>query len=89
MRKLGLTRLLQLVVLVPLLAMVVFGGVLVTETVQAYREVERLAALEQLVAAASRLTIKALNAESGPTQACHFRIGGPACPDGGGPQSFR
>ena len=69
MRKLGLTRLLQLVVLVPLLAMVVFGGVLVTETVQAYREVERVAALEQLVAAASRLTIKALNAESGPTQA--------------------
>jgi len=68
MRKLGLSRLLQLVVLVPLLAMVAFGGVLVLETLNAYREIERLAALEQLVAAASRLTIKALNAESLPTQ---------------------
>jgi methyl-accepting chemotaxis protein len=69
MGKLGLSRLLQLVVLVPLLAMAAFGGVLVAETLQAYRGIERLAALEQLVAAASRLTIRALNAESGPTQA--------------------
>jgi methyl-accepting chemotaxis protein len=69
MRKLGLSRLLQLVVLLPLLAMVAFGSVLVLETLYAYREIERLAALEQLVAAASRLTIKALNLESLPTQA--------------------
>jgi methyl-accepting chemotaxis protein len=64
MRKLGLSRLLQLVVLVPLLAMMAFGGVLVLETLNAYREIEHLSALDQLVAAASRLTIKALNAES-------------------------
>jgi methyl-accepting chemotaxis protein len=69
MRKLGLNRLLQLVVLVPLLAMVAFGGVLVLETLNAYRVIERLSALDQLVVAASRLTIKALNAESIPTQA--------------------
>jgi methyl-accepting chemotaxis protein len=69
MRKLGLNRLLQIVVLVPLLAMAAFGGVLVLETLNTYREVERLSALDQLVVAASQLTIKALNAESIPTQA--------------------
>src|ERR1700674_2090306 len=68
MRKLGLSRLLQLVVLVPLLAMAGFGGVLVLETLNAYREVHRLSALEQLVASASQLTIKALNTESIATQ---------------------
>jgi methyl-accepting chemotaxis protein len=69
MRKLGLNRLLQLVVLVPLLAMAAFSGVLVFKTLSTYWEVERLSGLEQLVAAASQLTIKALNAESAPTQA--------------------
>jgi methyl-accepting chemotaxis protein len=64
MRKLSLSRLLQLVALVPLLAMVAFAGVLVLQTLNACREVEHLAALEQLVAAASRLTITALNVES-------------------------
>jgi methyl-accepting chemotaxis protein len=68
MRKLGLSRLLQLVVLVPLLAMVAFGGVLVLETLNAYRAIERLSAFDHLIAAASRLTIKALNAESVATQ---------------------
>jgi methyl-accepting chemotaxis protein len=74
MRKLGLSRLLQLVVLLPLAAMVAFGGILVLQTLNGYREVERLAALEQLVAAASRLTIKALNAES--TAALAFTASG-------------
>jgi methyl-accepting chemotaxis protein len=69
MRKFGLSRLLQLVVIVPLAAMAVFGGVLVLETLNAYRVIERLSALDQLVVAASRLTIKALNAEAGATQA--------------------
>jgi methyl-accepting chemotaxis protein len=69
MGKLGLGRLLQLVVLLPLLAMVAFGCVLVLETLNTYREVERLSTLEQLVTAASRLTIKALNAESTATAA--------------------
>ena len=69
MRKFDLSRLLQLVVLVPLLAMGAFGGVLVLETLDAYRNVEHLSALEQLVAAASRLTMRPLNAESTATQA--------------------
>jgi len=69
MRKLGLNRLLQLVVLLPLLAMVAFGAVLVLQTLNSYREVERLAALEQLVNGASRLTISALNLESTAAQA--------------------
>src|SRR5258708_18524990 len=64
MRNLGRRRLLQLVVLVPLLAMVAFGGVLVLQTLQAYRGIERLSALEQLVSAASRLTTEALDEES-------------------------
>src|ERR1700722_17684431 len=68
MRKLGLSRLLQLVALVPLLAMVAFGGVLVLETLNAYREIERLSALDQLGAAARRLTTMTLNAESRATQ---------------------
>ena len=69
MRKFGLNRLLQFVVTIPLLAMAAFGGVLVLETLNTYREVERLSALEHLVAAASELTVKALNAESTATQA--------------------
>jgi methyl-accepting chemotaxis protein len=64
MPKIGLSRLLQLVMLVPLLAMMAFGGVLVFETLNKYREVERLARFERLVSAASQLTIKTLNAES-------------------------
>jgi len=68
MRKIGLSRLLRLIVLVPLLAMVAFAGVLVLETLNAYREVERLSELEQLVSAASQLSIKALNAESDASQ---------------------
>ena len=68
MRKLGLSRLLQLVVLVPLLAMVAFASILVLDTLKTYWEVERLSALEQLVAAASQLTVKELSAESIATQ---------------------
>ncbi len=69
MRKLGLSRLLRLVATVPLLTMVAFGAVLVLKTLSTYREVEGMAALQQLVVAASQLTVKALNAESPPTQA--------------------
>jgi methyl-accepting chemotaxis protein len=68
MQKLGLSRLLQLIVLAPLLAMLAFGAVLFLETLNTYREVERLAALGKLVSAASQLTVKALNAESAATQ---------------------
>jgi hypothetical protein len=69
MPNIGLSRLLQLVVLVPLLAMMAFGGVLVLETLNKYREVERLVRFERLVSAASQLTIKTL------------RIGGKPCRD--------
>ncbi|HEY6255222.1 MAG TPA: methyl-accepting chemotaxis protein [Xanthobacteraceae bacterium] len=55
--------------LLPLLAMMSFGLVLVVETLNAYREVEHLSSLEQLVSAAAALTIKALNVESIATQA--------------------
>jgi methyl-accepting chemotaxis protein len=64
MRKLGLSHLLQLVVLVPLLAMGALGGILVLDTLNAYREIDHLSALDQFVGAASRLTNRALNAES-------------------------
>jgi methyl-accepting chemotaxis protein len=68
MRKLGLGQLLRLVVLFPLLAAVGFGGVLVLDTLSAYRQVDRLSALEQFVSAAGRLVIAALNQESTTTQ---------------------
>jgi methyl-accepting chemotaxis protein len=64
MRKLGLGRLLQLVALLPLLAMLAFGGVLVVQTLGVYRGIGHLSALEQFVSAASRLTTEALDAES-------------------------
>jgi methyl-accepting chemotaxis protein len=64
MRKLGLSHLLYLAVVVPLLVVAVFGGVLVHESLGAYRDIERVSALEQLVTAASRLSIKVLIAES-------------------------
>jgi methyl-accepting chemotaxis protein len=63
MRKIGLSRLLQLVVLVPLLAMGAFGSALIVEALNTYREVERLATFEGLASAVSQLTIMALNAE--------------------------
>jgi methyl-accepting chemotaxis protein len=63
MRKIGLSRLLQLVVLVPLLAMGAFGSALIIEALNTYREVERLATFEGLASAVSQLTIMALNAE--------------------------
>jgi methyl-accepting chemotaxis protein len=69
MRKHGLSRLLQAVALLPLLAMMAFGLALAVDTFESYRKVERLAALEQLVSAASRLSTKVLNAESLATQA--------------------
>ena len=64
MRKLGLSHLLRLVVVVPLVVVAVFGGVLVYDSFRAYRDIERVSALGELVAAASRLTIIALNKES-------------------------
>src|SRR5579871_2388934 len=69
MRKLGLSRLLQLIALVPLLAMVAFGAVLIADTLAPYRDIERLSTLEQLVTAATRLSGSALNVEARVSQA--------------------
>jgi methyl-accepting chemotaxis protein len=74
MRKLGLSRLFQLVVLLPLLAMMAFGAVLVFDNLSAYREIERLSWLEHLVSAASQLTVNTLNAESTVSQS--FAVSG-------------
>jgi methyl-accepting chemotaxis protein len=68
MRKLGLSRLLRLVVLLPLLATAAFGSVLVLDTLSAYRQIDRLSTLVQFVTAAGRLVISALNQESATTQ---------------------
>src|SRR6516225_7643969 len=64
MRNLGLGRLLQAVVVLPLVVLTAFGSVLVLETLSDYRAVERLSALEQLVTTASRLTTLALDREA-------------------------
>jgi methyl-accepting chemotaxis protein len=64
MRNLDLGRLLQLVVLFPLVATVAFGGVLIANTIGPYREIERLSVFEQLVIAATQMSGFALNAES-------------------------
>jgi methyl-accepting chemotaxis protein len=74
MRKLGLSRLLHLVVIVPILAMVAFCGVLVLQTLNAYREIENLSEVEELVSAASHLTMTALYGES--TTSMAFVISG-------------
>ena len=46
MQKIGLNRLLQLAVSLPIAAMMTFGLILVLQTVGSYREAERLTALE-------------------------------------------
>jgi DNA-binding transcriptional LysR family regulator len=68
MGKLGLNRLLQIMLVPPLLALTAFGGLLILDTLRGYREIDRLSALEQFVSAAGRLAITALNQESIATQ---------------------
>jgi signal transduction histidine kinase len=63
-RKLGLRQLLYLMVVVPLLALGLFGGALVLDIWGDYRAAEQASSLEQLVSAASRLTFLTLDAES-------------------------
>ena len=63
MRSLSLNRLLQIVVALPLSALAAFSGILLLETFDGYRDIERVAALEKIVVAASRLTIAPLNQE--------------------------
>src|SRR5258708_6716201 len=68
MGRLGLNRLLQIMLVPPLLALTAFGGLLILDTLGGYREIDRLSALEQFVSAAGRLAITALNQESIATQ---------------------
>jgi methyl-accepting chemotaxis protein len=56
MQKLGFGRLLSLVVLVPLLALVGFGGILIFESYTAYRTIERASLLQRLASAISQLS---------------------------------
>ena len=64
MRKLNLGSLLRLVGIVPLLVVAVFGSVLVLDSLRAYREFDRVSAIQDLITAAGHLTVKALNQES-------------------------
>ena len=64
MHRLSLNRLLHLIMFVPLVALAVFGATIIAGTVRAYRDIETVAALEQLVSAASWLIVGALNDES-------------------------
>jgi methyl-accepting chemotaxis protein len=63
MRSLGFSRLLQLVVVLPLVALTAFSGILVLNTLNSYRKIWRVVELEQIVVASSRLTIAPLNQE--------------------------
>ena len=64
MHRLSLSRLLHLMTFVPLVALVVFGATIVVGSLRAYRDIEAVNALEDLVTAASSLTVVALNRES-------------------------
>jgi methyl-accepting chemotaxis protein len=64
MHRLSLNRLLHLIIFVPLVALAVFGTTIIVGSVRAYRDIETVAALEQLVSAASWLIVGALNDES-------------------------
>ncbi len=63
MRNLSLGRLLQLLVLLPLLGAATFGGVLIVDALSAYRQIDRLSSMVQFMSAAGRLVITALNQE--------------------------
>jgi methyl-accepting chemotaxis protein len=74
MHRLSLNRLLRLIMLVPLLALSIFGATIIVGAVRAYRDIETVAALEQLVTAARWLIVGALNDES--TKTHPFVAGG-------------
>src|SRR5262245_54851593 len=64
MHRLSLSRLLHLMTFVPLVALVVFGATIVVGSLRTYRDIEAVNKLEDLVTAASSLTVGALNIES-------------------------
>jgi methyl-accepting chemotaxis protein len=53
MRNLGLGLLLRMIAIVPLLALTAFGGILVKQSYDEYRDITRVAALQRLVSAAA------------------------------------
>ena len=57
MRKLGLSQLLFVILLLPLLALAVFAGILVNDSWNSYREVQRLAVLQRLASAANNFAM--------------------------------
>ncbi len=90
MRSLSLSRLLQIVVALPLSALAAFSGILLLDTFDGYRDIERVAVLEKIVVAASRLTIAPLNQEM--IQALAFVTTGSGarpCQDAGGAATLR
>src|SRR5262245_58820641 len=64
MLSLSLSRLLHLMTFVPLVALAVFGATIIVGSLRAYRDIEAVNTLEDLVTAASSLTVGALNIES-------------------------
>ena len=63
MRKLGLSHLLFVILLLPLLALTVFAGILVNQSWTGYREVQRVAALQRLVSATTQFAMLAMPGE--------------------------
>src|SRR5215470_3201718 len=64
MHRLSLGRLLHLMTFVPLVALAVFGAIIVLGSLHAYRDIEAVNRLEDLVTSASFLSVSALNQES-------------------------
>src|SRR5215510_5861800 len=63
MHKLGLSRLLSLVLILPLLALAGFAWVLLNQSWTAYREIKRVAALQHVVSASAKLAMTAMPGE--------------------------
>src|SRR5262245_43709828 len=63
MRKLGLSQLLFVILLLPLLALAVFAGILVNDSWNNYREVQRLALLQRLASATANFAMVAMPGE--------------------------
>src|SRR6195256_3218775 len=55
MRNLGLGLLLRVIAIVPLLALAAFGGILVKQSYDEYRDITHVAALQRLASAAATL----------------------------------
>jgi hypothetical protein len=63
MRKLGLSQLLFVILLVPLLALLAFAGILINDSWNSYRDVQRVAVLQRLVSASVNFAMFAMPGE--------------------------